>query len=92
MVLNGLETPGVAGDALCLDGSNQVTKCGGATFSLQAAYDGGNTITTTGGRDIDFTLANDDNFTVTTPAGSTGQSIFSLDDGGATAPTELLLV
>ena len=40
----------------CLDGSDNVVKCNGAPFGLQAAYNTGNTITTTTGRNIDFTF------------------------------------
>jgi hypothetical protein len=96
LTLNGLTTPGVAGSSLCVDGSNNVTKCGGATFSLQAAYNGGNTITTTDARDIAFTLANtatDANFSVTSATGSTGGIIFTRADGvGAADPSQLVLI
>src|SRR6185503_11861659 len=52
--ITGLAT--ASGNALCLDGSSNLTLCNGAPFGLQAAYNTGNTITTTTGRNIAFTL------------------------------------
>ena len=96
LVLNGLTTPGSAGSPICLDATNNVTICGGGTFSLQTAYDGGNTITTTNARDIAFTLADtatDSNFTVTSADGSTGYAAFLRADGtGTSDPSQLVLI
>ena len=90
--LNGLDTPVVAGSALCLDGSNNVTKCSSSTFTLQGAYDGGNTIATSG-NDVSLTLNGSDKFTVTTAAGGTGYSQFALADGSNGGPAgQLILV
>ena len=91
-----MTTPGSAGSTLCVDSSNQVTVCGGATFSLQGAYNGGNTITTTDARDIAFTLADtgtNSNFNVTTANGSTGESLFALGAGSnTTVPNQLIQI
>ena len=94
--ITGLTTPGTVGTALCIDATNNVTKCSTSTFTLQGAYDGGNAITTTNARDIAFTLADtatDSNFTVTTEAGGAGYSYFALADGTNTSPpSQLVLV
>ena len=93
LILNGLTTPGTAGSALCLDGSNNVTKCASSTFSLQGAYNGGNSIVTSDNRDIVFNLTNtatDSNFNIITSAGSIGFTHLFLADGDNSTPAAQL--
>jgi hypothetical protein len=92
LTLNGLTTPGTAGSTLCVDGSNNVTKCSASSITLQSAYNGGNTISTSGGRDIAFTL-NDTNFSATAAAGTRSFSQFALANGSNSNPAgQLVLV
>ncbi len=72
IVLTGLGTSGTLSNQICIDGSNNLYKCGG----LQTSYDLGNTITTTTARNIAFTLAGSlgtpTSFTITNAGTATG--------------------